>query len=188
MRTRAFAFIFTFFFAGPLFAQTTQTPPPDSGQRLHTREGFWFSAGLGYGTIGCNDCDGTRWNGFSGGLSLGTAITPRLMLGVGTTGFTADVDGVNLTAGTLDGRLRFYFTDPQKPSAASGLHLNFGLGAGHVAVDGDREWGLGLMLGLGWDIRVGRNVSITPFWNGFAMNNSNVDANVGQLGVGITIH
>ena len=60
MRTRAFAFIFTFFFAGPLFAQTTQTPPPDSAQRLHTREGFWFSAGLGYGTIGCNDCDGDK--------------------------------------------------------------------------------------------------------------------------------
>jgi hypothetical protein len=44
------------------------------------------------------------------------------------------------------------------------------------------------MLGVGWDIRVGRNVSLTPFWNGFAMSNSNGDANVGQFGLGFTIH
>ena len=35
---------------------------------------------------------------------------------------------------------------------------------------GESEFGVGLMLGLGWDIRVGRNVSLTPFWNGFAMS------------------
>jgi len=44
------------------------------------------------------------------------------------------------------------------------------------------------MVGLGWDLRVGRNVSLTPFYNGFAMNNDTVDANVSQLGLAATIH
>jgi len=41
---------------------------------------------------------------------------------------------------------------------------------------------------VGWDIRVGRNVSLTPFSNGFAMANDIADANVGQIGIGVTIH
>lgn len=45
-----------------------------------------------------------------------------------------------------------------------------------------------MLLGLGFDVRVGRNVSLTPFWNGFAVRSPNADANVGQLGVGITVH
>jgi len=57
-----------------------------------------------------------------------------------------------------------------------------------VSYAGESEFGVGLMLGLGWDIRVAKNVSLTPFWNGFAMSNSNVDANVGQIGLGFTIH
>jgi hypothetical protein len=44
------------------------------------------------------------------------------------------------------------------------------------------------MLGLGWDIALSSKVSLTPFWNGSAMSNSNVDANFGQLGIGITVH
>jgi hypothetical protein len=31
-------------------------------------------------------------------------------------------------------------------------------------------------------------VSLTPYWNGFAMSSSNTDANVGQVGLGITVH
>jgi hypothetical protein len=44
------------------------------------------------------------------------------------------------------------------------------------------------LVGLGYDIRVGQNVSLTPYWNGFAMSSSNTDANVGQLGLGVTVH
>ena len=48
--------------------------------------------------------------------------------------------------------------------------------------------GAGALLGLGWDLRVGDNVSMTPFWNGFAVQNSDVDANVGQIGLSVTLH
>lgn len=90
----------------------------------HTREGFWFNAGLGYGSLGCDGC-GSR----EGGLSV-----------------------------SIDG---------------------FG---------SESETGGGALLGLGYDIRVGQNVSLTPVWLGFAAQTSNSDANVGQLSLGVTIH
>ena len=44
------------------------------------------------------------------------------------------------------------------------------------------------LVGLGYDIRVGDNVSLAPAWLGFAARMSNSDANVGQLSLGVTLH
>ena len=165
----------------PTVSQQPVAPVGTAARDSHTRKGAWFSIGMGFGSLGCDGCD-VRLNGLSGGLSVGSAITDRFMLGVGTTGYSRSIDGDLLTVGTVDGRIRFYFTK------AGGGHLNFGLGVGTLSYAGDTEVGLGLMLGLGWDFRIGKNVSITPFWNGFAMSNSSVDANVGQLGIGFTWH
>jgi hypothetical protein len=146
------------------------------------RRGFWFNAGVGIGSLGCEDCI-QRTDGLSGGLSLGGTIGSRVLLGVGTSGWSKDVDGDLLTVGTLDARVRVY------PARRTGFFLTGGLGLGTLSYgEDDAEIGLGLILGLGWDIRVGRNVSLTPFWNGFAMANDLVDANVGQIGIGVTIH
>ncbi len=155
-------------------------------QHPQVREGFWFNGGLGFGYVGCEGCIG-REGGGSGGLSLGGTISDRLLLGVGTTGWYKSVDGIALSVGTLDARLRFY------PSVTSGFFLTGGLGLGTISVDVARfgngsETGVGLMLGLGWDIRVRPNLSLTPFWNGTSVRTSNADANFGQLGLGITIH
>ena len=163
--------------------QPAQLPATNAGSSLHpqVRGGFWFNIGMGYGTLGCDGCL-TRDAGLSGGLSLGTAIGDRVLFGVGTTGFAKEVEGELLSVGTLDARIRFY------PVKTSGFFMNVGAGLGSLSYAGESEFGFGMMLGLGWDIRVGRNVSLTPFWNGFAMANSNVDANVGQIGIGVTIH
>jgi hypothetical protein len=152
----------------------------------HLRRGFWFSGGLGYGTLGCDDCT-SREDGLSGGLALGGSLSQKVLLGVGTNGWTKDEGGSTLTVGTLVALIRFY------PSATGGFFLLGGLGVGsiHLAVDGfgsDSETGAGALLGLGYDIRVGSNVSLTPFWNGFAAQTTNFDANVGQLGLSITLH
>ena len=154
---------------------------PSTVGHSQTREGFWFNGGLGYGSLGCDNCI-DRLNGLSGGLSLGGTLSDRVLLGVGTTGFAKSEFGDMLTVGTFDARLRFY------PARESGFFLTGGLGVASVSVNDDSEYGLGLVLGLGWDIRVASNVSITPFWNGFAMRSHVADANVGQLGIGITIH
>jgi hypothetical protein len=128
--------------------------------------------------LGCSDCV----SGLSGNLSLGGKLNDYVLLGGGTTGWARDVDGELLTVGTLDARVRVY------PVKTSVFFLTGGFGLGSVSYSDDSEYGFGAIFGLGWDIRVGRNVSLTPFWNGFAMSNDLLDANVGQLGLGVTIH
>jgi hypothetical protein len=155
-------------------------------QNAQVRQGFWLSGGLGFGSMGCQDCT-SRLNGLSGGLSLGGTISPRFLLGVGTTGWVKSEGGATLSVGTLDARVRFY------PSTTGGFFLTGGLGVGTVTgtVAGagtNTETGFGAVFGLGYDIRFARNASFTPFWNGFAMSNDYIDANVGQIGLAITLH
>jgi hypothetical protein len=157
-----------------------------NAQNAQIRDGFWFSGGLGVGSLGCDAC-GSRTNGFSGGLSLGGTITPRFLIGVGTTGWTKTEQTTTLTVGTLDARVRFY------PVTTGGFFLTGGVGVGSATANvgrfnGGSEVGLGLVFGLGYDWRVARNTSITPYWNGFTMRNSRTDANVGQLGLAVTLH
>ena len=159
---------------------------PLAAQNAQVRDGFWFSGGLGYGSLGCDNCDG-REGGLSGGLSFGTTLSPKLLLAVGTTGWSRSESGASLTTGTLDARLRYY------PSMSGGFFLTGGLGLGTMRASlsgfgSETEIGLGAMLGLGYDFRIGSNVSLSPFWNGFAVRTSDADANVGQLGLGITVH
>lgn len=158
-----------------------QTSQPGA-HNPQTRDGFWFNAGLGFGSLSCSDCD-FALSGVSGGLSLGSTINDRLLFGVGTTGYYKPIARSTLSAGTLDARLRFY------PVRTSGFFLTGGMGLGHISIDNETEYGVGVVLGLGWDIRVGSNVSLTPFWNGVGVaTSSNSNASVGQLGLGITIH
>jgi hypothetical protein len=152
----------------------------------HARQGFWFNAGLGYGSLGCDGC-GSREGGLSGGLQLGGSLSQKVLLGGGTSGWTKDQGGATLSVGTLVALIRFY------PSSTGGFFLLGGLGLGtiYAKVDGfgdDTETGGGALLGLGYDLRVGSNVSLTPFWNGFAVKTSNADANVGQIGLSVTVH
>ena len=155
-------------------------------QNAQIRDGFWFSGGLGYGSLGCDNCSGTRTGGLSGGLSLGGTLSQRLLIGVGSDAWTKSEQGATLTVGTLDARVRFY------PSATGGFFLTGGLGVGTIsgAASGytASETGLGMLFGLGYDVRISRNSSLTPYWSGFAMKSSNADANVGQVGLAITLH
>jgi Outer membrane protein beta-barrel domain len=170
-------------------ATPTQSAPPISAppRRLaQTREGVWFNIGLGYGVLGCKDCSGTI-GGLTGGFVLGGTLNQRFQLGLGTTGWTKSENGATLTVSTLDARLRFY------PSATGGFFLTGGIGVGSIGADvsgfgSASETGLGVVVGLGMDFRVGENLSLTPFWNGIAIQASNADANVGQIGLGLTFH
>lgn len=161
-------------------------PAIASAQHKQTRQGFWFNVGLGYGSLGCQDCSG-REGSLSGGLALGGTLSQKVVIGAGTNGWTKSEGGVTLTVSTLTALIRFY------PSATGGFFLLGGLGVGTISgsISGfgsSSETGTGAVLGLGYDFRVGENVSLTPFWNGFATNTSNADANVGQIGLGVTIH
>lgn len=163
--------------------QQTLTP---TGRRSQTRDGFWFNAGMGIGFAGCQGCIG-RDPAASGGLSLGTTINDKVLLGVGTSGwYRSYANGVTLGGSTTDLRVRFY------PSLRSGLFLTGGLGLGTVRVAlgsvSETDYGVGSVFGAGWDIRLRPNVSLTPFYNGFAVHTSYDQGYVDQFGIGITVH
>src|SRR2546426_12484988 len=98
--------------AGGAFAQHPQQPP--------LRHGFWFNGGLGYGSLGCQNC-GSREGALSGNLSLGGTLSQKVLLGVSTNGWTKSQSGSTLTVGTLTAAIRFY------PAATGGLFLNRGV-------------------------------------------------------------
>ncbi len=159
---------------------------PAYGQYKQVRKGFWFNGGLGYGSLGCSNCSG-RTGGLSGGLSLGGTVSPRFLLGVGTSGWTKSESGATLSVGTLDLRFRYY------PTVQSGFFLTGGLGVGTVSASvfglgSSSETGAGLLLGLGYDARVGPMVSLTPYFNVVAVKTANTDANFLQLGLSVTLH
>lgn len=157
-----------------------------SAQRPQAREGFWLNLGLGWASLGCNDCD-DRLGGGAGALSLGGTLSEKWQLGGATHVWTRSEDGVTLTVGLVSAMAKFY------PSAAGGFHLIGGLGVASIDLEiggsSGRETGTGLILGLGYDIRIGRMVSLTPFWNGVATKYDNGgDLNFAQVGLGLSIH
>ena len=159
---------------------------PAAAQRAQTRSGFWFNGGIGFGSAGCDGCNG-RETAPTLTLTFGGTLSPKFLLGASLDGWSKSSGGTTITIGTLLARLRFY------PSATGGFFLTAGLGMGTVTADisglgSDSETGTGVLLGLGYDIRVGKNLSLTPFWNGFATHTTNTDFNVGQLGLSITTH
>jgi len=174
----------------PAETPAATTPARQEPEHARLRHGFWFSGGLGWGSIGCSDCY-DRVNGVSGGLSLGGTLSQHVQLGASSNGWVKSEDGATVSAGTLTGVVKVY------PSSRGGFFLLGGVGvATFTASAASSGWGFsatttgaGAVLGLGYDIRVGRNVSLTPFYNGVGMAFDNdVDFNLSQLGLAVTFH
>lgn len=134
------------------------------------RQGFWIGLGGGYGSagVGCDGCDGgDREGAFAGSLKLGGTLNERVLLGVESNGWIKEQDGITLTLGSVTGTVTFY------PQASSGFFLKGGVGASYISTDFSEgslsvsasKTGWGLLAGLGYDLRVGRNISITPAVN-----------------------
>lgn len=88
---------------------------------------------------------------------------------------------------SLTALLRFY------PNPAGGFYLTGGLGVATIdlGVSGfgsASETGTAALLGIGYDYRISRNVSITPFWNGIGGSFDGGGANFGQIGISFTRH
>jgi hypothetical protein len=157
-----------------------------AAQHPQIRSGFWFNGGVGFGSAGCGDCDG-RESSATVALAAGGTLSRKVLLGASVDGWTKSEGGATITIATVLARLRWY------PSAPGGFFLTAGVGLGMVEAElsgfgSDSETGSGVLLGLGYDIRVGSTVSLTPFWNGFATKTDNTDFNVGQLGLSVTVH
>ena len=164
------------------------------------RDGFTISFGLGGGSaaLSCPGCGSTpRETGFSGYLRLGGAIRPNLVLAAESNGWSKSIDGVEVQMGTLAGVAQWY------PSVTNGFYVKGGLGLS-VYSEADpagkaEALGLGYQFGTGYDIRLARNFSLTPYVNFLGMADSDVkvggtsmNQKIGtsnmQYGIGFTWH
>ena len=151
-----------------------------SAQQTQTRQGFWIGGGLGYGSLGCDGCD--RVGAPSGYLKLGGTLRQNILLGVETNGWTKSEFGNRLTMGNVSGAVYWY------PMTTNGMFVK--AGAGYSVLDNGfaSTSGFGLLGGVGYDVRVGRNLSITPVANWFRGSFDGGSANVLQIGMGVTSH
>jgi hypothetical protein len=168
------------------------------------RQGFWIGFGLGYGSAyaSCDQCvEGDGEGSLTGSLKLGGTLNPHVLLGVEINGWTKDVNDTNLTLGSFTGTVTFY------PGETSGFFLKGGVGVSYVDTDfregsfsaSVSKAGLGGLAGIGYDLRVGGNVSLTPSFNFYfgkpgdiSLNGETVLSNwkqhVFDFGIGITFH
>ncbi len=173
-----------------------------AAQRPQTREGFWIGFGFGYGSADascetilgspCGNAD--RQRGVTGFLKLGGTLSPNLLLGGAVNAWTKEDQGITETLGNVTASVYFY------PAPANGFFLTGGLGfSSYQASDGGTidGNGWGFTAGLGYDIRVGRNVSLTPNVNFVYGAVGDIEKgaaatgwkqNIFDVGLGVTFH
>lgn len=153
------------------------------------REGFFIGLGIGGGSFGCSACSG-RESGLSGQLKLGGTLNSRWLVGVESNAWTKEESGARLTHANVSAMAQFY------PAATNGFFLRGGIGVSSLEVRVSsggtsltaRESGLGLTAGLGYDVRVGGNFSISPYGAFGWGDHEGGSVNTFQLGLGVTWH
>jgi hypothetical protein len=167
------------------------------------RQGFTVSFGLGAGSAAATYDGNTteRMGGPSGYLRLGGSVTPSLVI-------AGETHGLTHTDGSLTSHFGYLMAVAQwYPQAAGGFHLVGGLGVGVVREEDTdplfdydlTSVGGALQIGLGYDIRMTRNFSLTPYVNALGMGggkptfngvtqSSTLSANAVQFGLGFSWH
>jgi hypothetical protein len=164
------------------------------------RDGFWVGFGLGYGSanVACDNCSsGPRTDGVTAFVKLGGTPSRNLLVG-GAINTWAHSDGVATeTLTNITASLYLY------PAVRSGFFVTGGLGFSNYHVNSDPSFdgtGWGLTAGAGYDIRVGRDVSLTPVVNfvyggvgevneaGVGVVRTGWKQNVVDVGLGVTFH
>lgn len=164
------------------------------------RDGFWFGFGLGYGSaqVTCDGCNRVaRQGGVTAFLKLGGAPRRNLLVG-GAINTWLHSDGVATEAMTnLTASIYLY------PESRSGFFLTGGLGLSNYHINSTPSYGgtgWGFTAGAGYDIRYGRDVSLTPVVNyvwgeigdvnlsGSGTQFTGWRQNVIDVGLGVTFH
>ena len=169
-----------------------------------TRDGFTISFGVGAGSAGvtCDGCDTDRETAPTVYLRLGSAVRPNLILGGEANGWSKTIkdsgDEAKVTVATVNFIAQWY------PQPTGGFFVDGGIGVGSMNVEAkvpgvatisDKTTGLGYQVGTGYDIRLTKNFSLTPYATYFATaggkvesTKDKIDANVIQAGIGFTWH
>jgi hypothetical protein len=169
-------------------------------QQSQERKGFWIGFGAGYGSVDVS-CDGCgnqdRLGSVSGFLKLGMTLRPNLLLGGEVNAWRKKSSGITETLGNLSAAIYIY------PWTNGGFFVKGGGGLASYLASGSGPdltgTGWGLLAGIGYDLRVGRNISITPVSNFYygdlgslvlagVPQKSGWKQNVIDVGVGLTFH
>lgn len=172
-----------------------------SAQYAHRHQGIFASFGAGFGTakVSCDNCgDVSRAGDLTGFLEIGGALSRSILLGVEVAGWSKVTSGNdNRAAGTVNGVAVWY------PSTEEGFFLKGGAGFGYLhgdqALSDGRiifldKGGVGYQLGLGYDLRIQRDLSVTALVNFYGGNVGDIGAlrsvkfNVLQFMAAVTFH
>ena len=126
-----------------------------------------LGTGLGFASFGCHNCAGfpARMKGLgpTAHFRLGGTFSEQVLVGIEVNAWTKSAAGVQSAAGVLTSVFYIY------PRAPERFFFKVGLGpAAYRADEGTDTYsslGYSLIGGVGWDVRIGRNVSITPLVN-----------------------
>jgi hypothetical protein len=170
-----------------------------AAQKPQIRNGFWIGFGFGYGSsnVSCDGCGSSnREGGATGFLKMGGTLSEKVLLGGEVNAWTKSSNGVTADLGNVSFAAYLY------PQPKSGFFVKGGVGFAttrlHNSGSADAN-GFGFVAGLGYDIRVGTNISITPVGNFYFGSDGDLKEsgttletgwkhNVYEFGLGITFH
>jgi hypothetical protein len=172
---------------------------PLAGQRAAERHGLWVGAGIGLGSarLSCEVCRTNRTGGTTGYLRAGATISKSILIGLEATGWYKSQNNVDQLLGSLQAVVLLY------PKPASGFYLKTGLGISQFSAKDNTDevasQALSAQVGVGYEVAMGRGLSIVPFANFLGSTGGDVrfndtvsglSANTSllQFGVGVTLH
>lgn len=173
---------------------------PAAAQGRGTRQGLWFSFGIGYGSanVSCDNCfTGSRLDGTSAFLRIGGTPSPHVRLAGAVDGWTHSSGGSTETLGNVTASVLYY------PRIRRAFFVEGGLGLSSYRVDTSpvvSGTGWGLTVGAGYDIPAGRTISLTPRasysygavgglnYSGGGSFTTGWKQDVFSLGLGLTFH
>ncbi|HKU62778.1 MAG TPA: outer membrane beta-barrel protein [Gemmatimonadales bacterium] len=181
--------------AGRLALLLALAPAPLSAQAWYT-----IGGGAGGNRVSCADCEKIeRFWGGSGYLRAGGTVGRNVSVGGEFAFWQASIDGSDAYLRAIEGVVLWH------PKPPGGFFGQAGLGLGRIrnvyTIDGETvrasETGLSVMVGVGYDLRVGKRVFLTPSVMSIAVPTATIDTPAGPLdnvvstlffaGLGVTI-
>lgn len=137
--------------------------PAAAQQPTHPHRGFWWGFGLGAGSNVTDGFGTTGSGGLGGYLRLGGSPSQKVQLGFETITWVASFGDRTWTRGNGTFSVMVFPT-------GQGFFVKSGLGFASISaerIQGNTrtettEEGFGFTAGLGYDIRIGRNMYLTP--------------------------
>lgn len=157
MRARSYEFI------AALTVLALLTTTDLAAQRPQTRPGFWASMSAGTGNLNwsCDGCSKRDHGGATLAMRLGGSTSQNFLLGAEFNWTFVDLGTDAINGGYSAFTVYWY------PSATGGLFIKGGVGIGtYYRRTSDsvtaRSTSAAILLGAGYDIRVGRKISLNP--------------------------